>query len=42
MSDDDCPPPLEDMTSHIERLKKQKGKPFATEQVEEIRLGPKP
>ena len=41
MSDDDCPP-LEDMTSHMERLQKMRGKPFAVEQVEEVRLGAKP
>ena len=42
MSDDDCPPPLEDMTAHVEKIRKQRVNQQAKiieEQVEEVRLG---
>ena len=37
--DDDCPPPLEDMSDHLQSIKSRQ--PQKEEEVEEIRLAPK-
>ena len=43
-SDDDMPPPLEDMTDHVKQLQSKRdqreGQSFKAEEVQEVRLKP--